>query len=261
MPINNKKLIKRELEKSKFTTVQLNILHDKRLSPNGLRILISLLSDSENFNVSYKLFENRFGISNKTVRAAFNNLEACGYVKRTKLKRGFHYTISEFGNLKPAEIKDSSTEVDVNIDNTLQEQIDKSRGLLNEYLTSISSFLEHDTIYNTVIDNVCTHTDSNNVLDFYAFRNQTEKFLKDVKSSLYKALMDYTNKRSANISKKADVEYKEWLKAELYTTNKIPSDAECKKKWTYIKMRHQVFKTDYETAAYDKAEEDYYDNQ
>lgn len=73
--------------------------------------------------------------------------------------------------------------------------------------------------------------------------------------------MDYTNKRSANISKKADKEYKEWLKVELYTNNRIPSAAECKNKWTYIKVKNQVFKTDFETAARDKAEEEYYDNQ
>ena len=261
MPKTNKTIIKKDLETSKFTTVHHSILYDKRLSPNALRILISLLADAENFNVSYKLFENRFGISNKTVKAAFEKLEECGYVKRKELKRGFYYTVSEYGNLKSEAMDDSSTQVKSHIeDNKHQEQIDKNNLLLQDYLATISSFLEYDVIYDAVIDNVAAHTDTNGVLDFYVFRNQTEKLLKTLKSSLYKSLLVFTNKRSSVISRKADWLYKEWLKAELYTDNRIPSDQECKKKWTYIKTRSQVFKTDFETAAHDRAEEEYYDN-
>jgi len=262
MPKTNKTIIKKDLKTSKFTTVHHSMLYDKRLSPNALRVLISLLADADDFNASYKLFENRFGISNKTVRAAFKNLEECGYVKLTKLKRGHYYTISEYGNLNTEANNDSTTEVQSSTEeNKFQKQIDKNNTLLQDYLLSISSFLEYDVIHDTVIDNVSSHTDTSGVLDFYAFKNQTEKLLKDIKGNRYKSLMEFTNKRSSVISKKADKSYKEWLKEELYTNNRIPTDAECKKKWTYIKARNQVFKTDFETAAHDRAEEEYYDNQ
>lgn len=261
MPKTNKTIIRKDTITSKFTTVHHSILYDKRLSPNALRILISLLADADSFKISYKLFENRFGISNKTVRAAFNNLEDCGYVKRTELKRGFHYTVSEYGNLNPEVKNDSSTEVKTLVeDNKHQELIDKNETLLQDYLVTISSFLEYDAIYDIVVDSIALHTDTNKVLDFYAFRNQTEKLLKGVKSNLYKSLLEFTNKRSSVISKNADKLYKEWLKLELYTNNRIPTEAECQKKWMYIKTRNQVFKTDFETAQYDKAEEEYYDN-
>ena len=262
MPKKNKKVIKKDLTKSKFTTVHHSILYDQRLSANALRILISLLADAENFNASYKLFENRFNISNKTVKAAFKNLEECGYVKRTKLPRGFHYTISEFGNLNPTKVEEvTETITTKEIDVQLEEKIQQQKDLLQEYLSKINAYLENDYIQNFMFDLASSHTDSTGLIDFYAFRNKAEKELKSIKKELFKGLMSFTNKRSACISKKADKKYKEWLKEEIYVKNNIPTDAECKHKWKHIKARNQVFKTDYETARYDKAEQDYYDNQ
>lgn len=261
MPKKNKKVIKKDLKKSKFTTVHHSILYDQRLSANALRILISLLADAENFNASYKLFENRFKISNKTVKAAFKNLEECGYVKRTKLPRGFHYTISEFGNLNPTKTEIKETPVIKEVDVKLEEKIQQQKDLLQEYLCKITAYLETDYIQNFMFDLVSTHTNSDGLLDFYTFRNKAEKELKSIKKELFKSLMSHTNKRSACISKKADKKYKEWLKEEIYVKNNVPTDAECKYKWKHIKVRNQEFKTDYETARYDKAEQDYYDNQ
>lgn len=261
MSKKNKKVIKKDLKKSKFTTVHHSIMYDQRLSANAFRILISLLADAEDFNATYKLFENRFKISNKTVKAAFKNLEECGYVQRTKLSRGFHYTISEFGNLIPTKVAIEEIPVIKEIDAQLEEKIQLQNQLLEAYFNKIPSFLDYDEVYNTVIELVISHTDSDNLLDFYTFRNKCEKLLNQIKKELFKGLMEYTNKRSACISKKADKVYKEWLKDEIYAKNNIPTDAECKHKWKHIRVRNQVFKTDYETAMQDKAEENYYDNQ
>lgn len=260
MSKKNKKVIKKDLEKSKFTTVHHSMLYDQRLSANALRILISLLADAENFNASYKLFENRFNISNKTVKAAFKNLEECGYVKRTKLPRGFHYTISEFGNLNPTKTEVEETTTTKEIDIKLEEKIQKQKDLLQEYLSKITTYIETEYIHNFMFDLVGTHTNSDGLLDFYTFRNKAEKELNSIKKELFKNMMLITNKRSACISKKADKQYKEWLKEEIYEKNNVPTDAECEKKWKHIKLRNQEFKTDYETAMQDKAEEDYYDN-
>lgn len=261
MPTNNKKVIRRDLEKSQFTIVHHSILYDKRLSPNALRILISLLADAENFNASYKLLENRFDISNKTVKAAFKNLEECGYVKRTKLARGFHYTISEFGNLNPTKTEVEETPKIKEEDTQLEEKIQKQQDLLQEYFDKNKSYVAYDSIYNSLISLASLHTDSSGLVDFYTFRNKAEKELNSIKKELFKSSMTFTNKRSACISKKADKQYKEWLKEEIYTKNNIPTEYECKNKWKHIKLRNQEFKTDYETAMQDKAEEDYYDNQ
>lgn len=260
MSKKNKKVIKKDLEKSKFTTVHHSIMYDQRLSANAFRILISLLADAENFNASYRLFENRFKISNKTVKAAFKNLEECGYVKRTKLPRGFHYTISEFGNLNPTKTEVEEIPKVKETDVQLEEKIQKQQDLLLEYFDKNESYLAYDSIYNSLVDLASSYTDSSGLVDFYAFRNKAEKELKFIKKELLQGLMSFTNKRSACISKKADKQYKEWLKEEIYEKNNVPTDDECKNKWKYIKLRNQEFKTDYETAMQDKAEEDYYDN-
>ena len=261
MSKKNKKVIKKDLTKSKFTTVHHSMLYDQRLSANALRILISLLADAENFNASYKLFENRFNISNKTVKAAFKNLEECGYVKRTKLARGFHYTISEFGNLNPTKTEVEETPVIKEVNAQLEEKIQQQKDLLQEYFNKNAAYLAYDATFNLLIDLASSYTDSSGLVDFYTFRNKAEKELKSIKKELFKGLMSFTNKRSACISKKADKKYKEWLKEEIYVKNNVPTDAECKHKWKHIKIRNQEFKTDYETARYDKAEQDYYDNQ
>lgn len=100
----NKKVIRKDNVAGKFTTIHLSILNDKRLSGNDLRILISILSDADNFNLTRELIMNRFQLNKKTVQQCFKNLEELGYIKRAELKRGYFYTISEYGNLNNESI-------------------------------------------------------------------------------------------------------------------------------------------------------------
>jgi len=103
--MKNKKIIRKTNEASKFTTIHHSILNDKRLTSLAFRILVSILSDSDsNFNLSQKLLINRFNLTKNTLKSALKNLEECGYIKRTKLKRGHYYTVSEYGNLNTDSI-------------------------------------------------------------------------------------------------------------------------------------------------------------
>ncbi|PZR02978.1 MAG: hypothetical protein DI539_27040, partial [Flavobacterium psychrophilum] len=109
--MKNKTVIRRPNQAGEFTTVHHSILHDTRLSALEFRILLSILSDADTFNLSQQLIINRLKIDKKTVQNAFKALESYGYIKRTQLKRGHYYTISEFGNLSKEEIELPSIEV------------------------------------------------------------------------------------------------------------------------------------------------------
>lgn len=97
--MKNKTVIRRPNKPGEFTTIHNSILLDTRLSALELRILIIILSDADNFNLTQNLILNRLGIEKKTLQKAFKGLESCGYLRRTVLPRGHYYTISEYGNL------------------------------------------------------------------------------------------------------------------------------------------------------------------
>jgi predicted transcriptional regulator len=97
--MTSQKIIRRELVTGQFTTIHHSILFDNRLSQTAFRVLTIILSNSDNFKINRNYFIKTLGVDKKTIQSAFKNLEACGYMKRTELKRGYNYTISEFGNL------------------------------------------------------------------------------------------------------------------------------------------------------------------
>ena len=103
--MKNKTVIRRPNQAGEFTTIHNSILNDTRLSAIEFRILLSILSDADTFNLSHQLIINRFKVDKKTVQKAFKTFENCGYIRRTELKRGHYYTISEYGNLTPKEIE------------------------------------------------------------------------------------------------------------------------------------------------------------
>jgi len=264
MSKKNKTVIRKELKEGEFTTVKLSILHDKRISPNALRILLSLLSDKEDFNASYKLFENRFGINNRTVRDAFKLLEELGYVRLTEQKRGHYYEVSEYGNLNTSKGKDEvqTEETLVPIDDKLEERINKNFELFKNYIFSIGVYMEHDTsILKTVNELSEEYTDKDGLIDFYKFKSDIEKLVNKKKLEQYKLLLPIRDKRTKVIANKAVTTYEKWLKNEIFELGALPTESECKKKWMHIKMKNQKFTTDYETARFDRAEEEYYDNQ
>ena len=114
--MTNKTVIRKKNKSGEFTTIHNSILNDSRLSATALRLLLSILSDSDTFRLSQSLYKKRLGMNeNRTFLRAIANLEECGYLKKTEVGKGvfipnikkansdkkvFHYTISEYGNLK-----------------------------------------------------------------------------------------------------------------------------------------------------------------
>jgi hypothetical protein len=115
--MNNKK-IRTKKKSGNFVTIDTKIISDKNLSSNAKILLISILSDSDSFEVSQSLYCKRLGWEKNQFTRAIEQLEKTGYVKRTKLdsdkaiagklKKGsnrilYFYTVSEYGNLNILE--------------------------------------------------------------------------------------------------------------------------------------------------------------
>ena len=111
--MNNKK-IRTKKKSGSFVTIDNKIILDKNLSSNAKILLISILSDSDSFELSQSLYCKRLGWEKNQFTRAIEQLEKSGYVKRTKLesdkaiagklKKGsnrilYFYTVSEYGNL------------------------------------------------------------------------------------------------------------------------------------------------------------------
>jgi len=262
MSKKNKKVIRIETKKGEFTTVRYSILHDKRLSGNALRILISLLSDADDFNATYALFMNRFGINKSTVRNAFKLLEELGYVRLDEQKRGHFYTVSEYGNLNTSKekVEVAPEEKQIPIDDELNDKIKKNEELYKKYVASIEPFLDFGDIYDELLKLSDLHT-NNGLIDFYVLKSKIQKLIDKKKTEQYKLLISIRDKRTKVITNRGVRLYESWLKEEIYDIGNLPTEIECKKKWGHIKMRNQKFTTDYETTQFDNAEEEYYDNQ
>ena len=142
----NKTIIRKPRANGRFTQVPTSIITDNDLKPNAFRILLSMLSDSDDFNISYALLENRHELSNGTVKAAMNNLEECGYLRRTETitKRGFYYTISEYKNLNKELTKNKTAEERLFVENDEKEFLEFLESVSNEISTSsdFESFID-----------------------------------------------------------------------------------------------------------------------
>lgn len=252
---SNKKVIRKELEKGKFTTVHHSILYDKRLTPTAFRILVSILSDSDTkFNITQNLIVNRFGLHKNTVNAAFRNLEECGYLRRSALHKGHFYTISEYGNLKKVEDNHCLEESPSQPISSLPTIYEKIENYLKENVKLIVNEEFSEFIMRTINEN----ENKDGTYDFSEIRKKLDKKKNALKKKEFKRMFKLTENLSKHYSKKAITVYKDWLNKELYENNTIP--ANYREKWLQIKRSHYSYKTDYETAARDQAEQDYYDN-
>lgn len=253
----NKTVIRKNNTPKEFTTVHHSILNDKRLTSTAFRILTSILSDSDNFQISYSLFENRFKLAKKTVKAAFDNLEQCGYVIRKPKSRGLYYTISEFGNLKVSVEKTSNNQEDNKEDFNVENENTMLK--IEEYLDKYEEFVNFDS--DLFLDKIDKHFNSKTKIDFYAFKEDAEDYFTQIRQLLVEHYSGFITELDEHYSKSAIKQYKEWLIDEINTKNNTLNDNICKIMWNQIKSRNFKLKTDYETAMQDKAEQDYYDNQ
>jgi len=99
---NNRTVIRKENTKGNFTTVHNSILKDNRLSGNAFKLLVCILSNSDDFAFSPKYYQNETGLSESTYLRTMKELVEFGYAKVYKINEKAninHYMFSEFGNL------------------------------------------------------------------------------------------------------------------------------------------------------------------
>lgn len=119
--MKNKTIIRKERNENNLQlfvrSIPKSIIEDKNLSGNALRLILSILGDNdESFNLSETTYCNRLNWDKKTFYRAIEDLINCGYLKKTEInktipgikksgsnKKVYHYTLSEFGNLKTKE--------------------------------------------------------------------------------------------------------------------------------------------------------------
>ncbi|MFV8339125.1 hypothetical protein ACNQGL_07625 [Flavobacterium sp. LB3P21] len=133
--MTNKKVIRKENQTGKFTTTQHSILFDKRLKSNDKIILITILSDSDSFNITQQSLINRLDLKKVAIQTSMKNLEKFGYLKRKELKRGNYYIISEYGNLLVKDETDNDEEIPTI--NELPEPIIIETPIIEEIITEL----------------------------------------------------------------------------------------------------------------------------
>ena len=270
--MTNKTVIRKEKKTSEFTTIHNSILNDSRLTPTAFRLLVSILSDSDTFKLSQSRYKKLLGIKeNRTFLKAIANLEQCGYLKKTEVakdvfipnikkansaKKVYHYTISEYGNLK----SESQPELEV------QPETDTEKIELNDaelrleirnafFLTNKKVLIDNDFVYPKTLEAF-----KNEIYDIAFYQNlideekETEKSLK----LYYKDVLGWIDDIIRPDRPKALIEFKEWLKDEIFNKRNPKLD------WVSVRSKYsklalvkygKTFKTDYETDM-----SDYYEN-
>jgi len=264
--MTNKTVIRKEKKIGEFTTIHNSILNDSRLSATALRLLLSILSDSDKFRLSQTLYKQRLGITeNRTFFKAIANLEECGYLKKTEVskdvfipnikkansdKKVFHYTISEYGNLKSESQPEPITE---NIESQDKETLKKK---CEDFIRANSKMLiDNDFVYPT---SKLAFNKGIYDVTFYQQLIDEEKEFQRLLKQYYKDVLDWIQDIIIPERPKALEEFKEWLKDEIFNKRNINLERVSIRS-TYSNLSlikyGKKFKTDFETEM-----GDYYEN-
>lgn len=270
--MTNKTVIRKEKKTSEFTTIHNSILNDSRLTPTAFRLLVSILSDSDTFKLSQSLYKDRLGIKeNRTFLKAIANLEQCGYLKKTEVakdvfipnikkansdKKVYHYTISEYGNLKSESQPELAVQPETDTEkvelNDAELELEKFKAFLQ---TNIEVLLENDFVNPKTIDAL-----DNKIYDIAFYQNlideekATEKSLK----LYYKDVLGWIDNIIRPDRPKALIDFKEWLKDEIFNKRNPKLDwVSVRSKYSHLSLVKygKKIKTDYETDM-----SDYYEN-
>lgn len=266
--MKNKNVIRKKLENGKFTTIHNSILFDTRLTPNAFRLMTAILSDSDtHFNLSQTLYCNRLGIAKQTFFNALDNLEECGYLRKTEIDKGvsipnikkansekkvYHYTISEYGNLKPElEVQPETDGQNIEI----EDETTNINKCTNFIRANSKILIDNDFVFPSTQLAL-----EKKIFDVTYYQNLIEEE-KEIEKSL-KLYYDEALSWIDNIIKpdkpKAEIEFKEWLKNEIFTNRNLNLD------WVTVRSKYGKLalikykpkqKTDYETEMFD-----YYEN-
>jgi len=219
--IKNKHVIRKENKKGKFTTVKYTILRDERLNSNAKILMIEILSDSDRFDFSETLFMDRMGVGPKAYRAALRKLVESGYVRKTPIKNtaNFHYTISEYGNLKdkditteePVDESNLQPEVEtVDIPSTPKLSREELLMKLAKFIIPLQDFLTPDIAE--------TYTElTKGDFDVYEVKSKLIKLIEKEKLSYFNSIANEVKNSSSNIDVK--VEALRLLKKEVFDNN------------------------------------------
>jgi len=267
--LKNKTVFHKECITGTFTTIPYSILKDNRLSADSFRVLTSILSDADDYPVTHEIILNRFPMSENTLRKVWKNLEDCGYLKRKALPKGNYYTISEFGNLNGA-ITDSNIETVVVQPPTVTEELPqpiqepiktkeqrdedleaKNVKLYEEYSKTIKSLINNnENICNIFFEIRDKHLDVY-PFDFYAFKNEFEKYTIKFKTNFYNEALEYAEVNNYHKNHKALKLFKESIKNEIYTKNNINFNYDTM--WRQFQQQNR--KQDVETIMADRLEQ------
>ena len=266
--MKNKNVIRKKTESGKFTTIHNSILFDTRLTPNAFRLMTAILSDSDtHFNLSQTLYCKRLGIAKQTFFNALDNLEECGYLRKTEVDKGvsipnikkansekkvYHYTISEYGNLKPELEVQPETDIKSVELTDVELQIEKCKDFLR---TNRKILLDSDFVYPLTIE---AFENGNYDIAFYQTLIEEEKEIEKSLKLCYDEALSWIDNIIKPDRPKAEIEFKEWLKNEIFTNRNLNLD------WVTVRSKYGKLalikhkpkqKTDYETEMFD-----YYEN-
>jgi hypothetical protein len=280
--MKNKTVIRKELESGQFTTIHHSILRDKRLSSNGFRLLINILSDSDtNFTLSQSLYCKRLGITKQTYFNAVQNLVECGYLLKNECKVNpirNHYILSEYGNLKSEQANKHAiqseiekelpikleTEIQTDIMEETKMQIyteDSIEQVQDEFdITKLSENDKDLYQYLHTIKNLLEYDDFYKLLSYEWMLDDKIRTEMGIKKKVKEYLTDFYNENLALAKNpqehpKALKEYKAWLKDEIFNNHNLGINA--RSKWSHLSLMKykKPYKTDYETQMFD-----YYEN-
>lgn len=103
MKTTNKKVIRiNKKQDGTYLIVSKYILHNTNLKDFDKILLMSILSDADDFNFNVATYANRFGCERDKISRAIKRLVHAGYMKQEEKENRFNkweYIISEYGNL------------------------------------------------------------------------------------------------------------------------------------------------------------------
>jgi hypothetical protein len=264
--MKNKTVIRKKLVNGEFTTIHNSILFDTRLTPNAFRLMTAILSDSDsNFDLSQTLYCKRLKIAKKTFFRAIDNLVECGYLKKTDVdkdviiakikkansdKKVYHYTISEYGNLKSESQPETDTEK-VKL-NDVELELEQRNAFL---LANQKILIDNQFVYPKTLEAV-----KNDIYDvaYYQTLIDEQKEIEKLLKQYYKDVLGWVQDIIKPDRPKALIDFQDWLKDEVFNKRNPKLDwVSVRSKYSKLALiKHgKKYKTDYETEM-----GDYYEN-
>jgi len=165
--------------------------------------------------------------------------------------------VSEFGNLNQDSSPWEEELVPVVTPRSPKDKMKKNNALFIRYYQDVEQYINYYDDLSIAMEEIRIKHTTDNLLDFYPFKSEFNKLLQKKKKEIFNECFKLTENLSNRVAKKAVGQYKKWLQEQIYDSNDLSFNY--KSKWSHIKQKNQVFKTDYETARMDRLEQEYCD--